>query len=175
MRGRSVASLGALLAFAMPVHAIPPPPPPPDPVVMAEADKLAEALVALDDGDLRLRARSALSREAFNWLVNVHPDVREPAVHRAFVDVVYARADAIWPEEQVNIRAGLVSQFRLMTATDLIAVRSFIASPAGQNFGRILVDSYFGLADRTASEVLYRRLFPELPGLLDTAQKRAAE
>lgn len=175
MRSRLFARLVAFLVVAMPVHAIPPPPPPPDPVVMAEADKLAEALIALDDGDLRFRARSALSREAFNWLVNVHPDVREPAVHRAFLDGVYARADAIWPEERTNIRAGLVSQFRLMTATDLIAVRNFIASPAGQNFGRILVGSYFGLVDRTASEVLYRRLFPELPGLLDTAQKRAAE
>lgn len=142
---------------------------------MAEAGKLAEELVALDDGDLHFRTRSAISQEAFNWLVNLHPDVREPAVLQAFSDAVYARVDAVWPEERPNIHAGLVGQFRLMSATDLIAVRSFIATPAGQNFGRILVDPYFGLADRTTTEVLYRRLFPELPGLLDTAQKRAAE
>jgi hypothetical protein len=142
---------------------------------MAEAEKLAEELVALDDGDLRFRSRSAMSQEAFNWLASVQPDVREPAVLQAFSEAIYARVDVVWPQERGNMRAGLVSQFRLMSATDLIAVRSFIASPAGQNFGRILVDSYFGLADRAATEVLYRRLFPELPGLLDTAQKRAAE
>lgn len=175
MRGRSLVILAAFLVFAVPVYAIPPPPPPPDLAVMAEADKLAEELVALGDDDLRFRARSAMSQEAFNWLANTHPDVRDPAVLQAFSNAVYARVDAVWPEERANVRAGLVSQFRLMSVTDLIAVRSFIASPAGQNFGSILVDSYFGLADRTATEVLYRRLFPELPGLFDTAQKRAAE
>lgn len=175
MRGRPLASLVALLAFAMPVHAIPPPPPPPDPAVMAEAHGLAEELVALNDGDLRFRTRSAVAGEALGWLAIVHPDVREQAVLQRFTAAIHSRVDAVWLEERANLHVPLANQFRLLSATDLIAVRSFIASPAGQRFAQMLVDSYFGLVDRAASDVLYRRLFPELPGLLAAAQKPAAE
>ena len=175
MRGRSLANLVALLAFATPAHAIPPPPPPPDPTVMAEAHGLAKELVAPNDGDLRVRTRSAVAGEALGWLAIAHPDVREQHVLQAFVGVIHSRVDAVWPEERANIDVPLVNQFRLMSATDLAAVRRFIATPAGQQFAQMLVDSYFGLADRTASDVIYRRLFPELPKLLDAAQKQAAE
>ena len=175
MRGRSLVSLVALLAFAMPAHAIPPPPPPPDPAVMVEANGLAKELVAPNDGDLRFRTRSAVAREALGWLAVAHPDVREQSVLQALVGAIYSRVDAVWPEEQANIYVPLVNQFRLMSATDLAAVRRFIATPAGQQFAEMLVDSYFGLADRAASDVIYRRLFPELPTLLDAAQKQVAE
>jgi len=174
VRGRSFASLVALLAFAMPAHAIPPPPPPPDPAVMVEANGLARELVAPNDGDLRFRTRSAVAEEALGWLAVAHPDVREQAVLQAFIGAIHARVDAVWPEEQANIYMPLVNQFRLMSATDLAAVRRFIATPAGQQFAQMLVDSYFGLADRAASDVLYRRLFPELPAMLEAAQKQVA-
>lgn len=175
MRCRSFVSLVALLAFATPAFAIPPPPPPPDPAVMAEANGLAKELVAPNDGDLRFRTRSAVAREALGWLAVAHPDVRDQAVLQAFVGAIHSRVDAVWPEEQANIYVPLVNQFRLMSAADLAAVRRFIATPAGREFAEMLVDSYFGLADRAASDVVYRRLFPELPKLLGAAQKPAAE
>lgn len=175
MRGRLFASLVAFLAFAMPAHAIPPPPPPPDPAVMAEANGLARELVAPNDGDLRFRTRSAVGKEALGWLAAVHPEVREQAVLHAFLGSVYSRVDAVWPEEQANIYVPLVNQFRLMSATDLAEVRRFVATPAGQQFAQMLVDSYFGLADNAASDVLYRRLFPELPAMLEAARRQAAE
>lgn len=175
MRGRLFASLAVLLFLAMPAHAIPPPPPPPDPAVMAEANGLAKELVAPNDGDLRFRTRSAVGKEALGWLAVVHPEVREQAVLQALIGAVHSRVDAVWAEEQANIYVPLVNQFRLMSATDLAEVRRFVATPAGQQFAQILVDSYFGLADRAASDVLYRRLFPELPAMLEAAQRHAAE
>ncbi|OHD00773.1 MAG: hypothetical protein A2885_12705 [Sphingopyxis sp. RIFCSPHIGHO2_01_FULL_65_24] len=115
-----------------------------------------------------------MAEEALGWLAVAHPDVREQAVLQAFIGAIHARVDAVWPEEQANIYMPLVNQFRLMSATDLAAVRRFIATPAGQQFAQMLVDSYFGLADRAASDVLYRRLFPELPAMLEAAQKQVA-
>ncbi len=176
MRNRSLLSFAALLAFAMPVHAIPPPPPQPDPAAVIEADKLAgELLVALDETSLQSWTSVAVSREALSWLATVHPDVWDPTVRETFYVTVQIRVDAVWAEERSNIDAAVANQFRLMSATDLIAVRGFIASPAGQSFRQALVGSYSGLADRAAFAVLYRRVFPEFPGLLDAAQKPAAE
>ncbi|WP_144037629.1 hypothetical protein [Sphingopyxis sp. KK2] len=174
MRGRSFANLVAVLALTTPAHAIPPPPSPPDPAVMDEAHGLARELVAPNDGDLRFRTRSAVANEALGWLAVAHPDVRDQVVLQAFIGAVQARVDAVWPEEQANIYRPLVNQFRLMSATDLADVRRFVATPAGQQFSRLLVDSYFGLADRAASDTLYRRLFPELPAMLEAAQKQVA-
>ncbi|MGH6652270.1 MAG: hypothetical protein ACREB7_14195 [Sphingopyxis sp.] len=175
MRGRSLVSLASLLAFAMPVQAIPPPPPPPDPTAVVEAGKLADELIALDEGELRYRTGFAVSSEVTGWLVTAHPDVRDPAVLRALHLAILARVDAVWPEERSNIRAQLANLYRLLSATDLVAARTFIASPAGQNFGRLLTGADIGLLDRAATDVLYRRLFPELPDLLAAAQKSATE
>lgn len=174
MRGRLLASLVAIPAFAVPAQAIPPPPPPSDPVVMTEANGLAQELLAPNDEELRFRTRSAVAGEALGWLAIVRPDIREPAVFQAFTDALYSRFDAVWPEERANIYVPLGNQFRVMSATDLAAVRRFVATPAGQQFSQLLVDSYFGLADRAASDVLYRRLFPELPAMLEAAEKLAA-
>lgn len=160
----------------MPAHAIPPPPPPPDPAAMMEADSLAHDLLAdLDEGSLRYRTVSAVSGDALSWLGTIHPDVREPAVRDAFYAAVSARAGAVWPEERSNIEAAVGNQFRFMSAADLIAARGFIESPAGKNFARLLVGSGFGLADRAAAAVLYRRVFPEFSEMLAAAQKPAAE
>lgn len=175
MRGRLLASLIAVPAFAVPAQAIPPPPPASDPAVMAEANGLAQELLAPNADDLRFRTRSAVAGEALGWLAIVRPDIRDQAVFQAFTDAIYSRFDAVWPEERAKIYVPLGNQFRMMSATDLAAVRHFIATPAGQQFAQILVDSYFGLADRAASDVIYRRLFPELPTLLDAAQKQATE
>ena len=177
MRGRSLISFVALLAFAMPVHAIPPPPPPPDPAAVIEADKLADELVALDEDELRSRIAFAVSSETTNWLMSEHPEVvGDPVVLRAFHLAILARVNAVWPEERSNIRGALANLYRLlMSATDLAATRAFIASPAGHNFGRMLVGADVRLLDRAATDVLYRRVFPELPGLLAAAQKPAAE
>ena len=176
MRDRSWHYLAAVSLFSVPAHAIPPPPPPPDPAAVIEADRLARELLAdLDEGSLRYQTVSAVSGDALNWLATVHPDVREPAVRDAFYAAVFARAGAVWPEERSNIEAAVGNQFRFMVAADLIAVRDFIESPAGKNFARTLVGSNFGLADRAAAAVLYRRLFPEFPEMLAVAQKPAAE
>lgn len=135
---------------------------------MMEADRLAHDLLAdLDEGSLRYRTVSAVSGDALSWLATIHPDVREPAVS--------ARAGAVWPEERSNIEAAVGNQFRFMSAADLIAARGFIESPAGKNFARLLVGSGFGLANRAAAAVLYRRVFPEFSEMLAAAQKPAAE
>lgn len=176
MRGRSLLCLATFLVFAVPVHAIPPPPPPPDPMAVIEAGKLAnELLVDLDESGLQYQARVGVCSAAISWLNIVHPDVRDPAVRDAFYAAVFARVDAVWLEERSNIDAAVANQFRFIPATDLIAARAFIASPAGQNFARTLVGSNFGLADRVAAAVLYRRVFPEFSGLLAAAQKQTAE
>lgn len=176
MRGRSFVCVVTLLAFAVPAHAIPPPQPPPDPAAVIEAAKLAEELlVDLDESGLQYQARVGVCSEAISWLTLVHPDVREPAVRDAFYAAVFARVDAVWSEERPNIGAAVANLFRYLPAADLIAVRAFIASPAGQNFARTLGGSNFGLADRTATAVLYHRLFPEFAALLAGAQKSAAE
>ena len=176
MRDRSWLCLAAVSLFAVPVQAIPPPPPQPDPAAVVEADKLAQELLTdLDEGSLRYQTVSAVSGDALSWLATIHPDVWEPAVRDAFYAAVFARAGAIWPEERSNIEAAVGNHFRFMSVADLIAVRGFIESPAGKNFARTLVGSNFGLADRAAAAVLYRRVFPEFPEMLATAQKPAAE
>ena len=176
MRGRSLVSLVALFAFAMSAHAIPPPPPTPDPAAVIEADALADELVGLDERELQDRTGFAVSSQARGWLATAHPELRDPAVGRAFHLAILARVDAVWLEERSNIQAVLANLYRqLMSATDLADTRAFIASPAGQNFGRMLVGADIRLLDTTASDVLYRRLFPELPELLAAAQKPAAE
>ena len=176
MRGRSWLCLATLSLSAVPAHAIPPPPPPPDPAAVIEAGKLAdELLLDLDESGLQYQARMGVGSEAVSWLNTFHPDVREPAVRDAFYAAVSARVDVIWPEERSNIDAAVANQFRFIPATDLIAVRAFVASPAGQNFARTLVSSNFGLADRVATLVLYRRMAPEFPELLAATQKPAAE
>ncbi|WP_432768091.1 MAG: hypothetical protein HEQ22_11735 [Sphingopyxis sp.] len=176
VRGRSIVSLVALLAFAMPVHAIPPPPPPPDPATVIEAGALADVLVGLNESDLKHRTGFAVASEAMGWLATTHPEIRDPAVLRLFHRAILARVDAHWLEERPDIAAGLANLYRqLMSANDLAATRAFFASPAGQNFGRTLVGADIRLLDNAASNVLYRRLFPELPGLLESAQRLAAE
>lgn len=175
MRGRSKLCFAILPFFAVPAHAIPPPPPPADPVVMAEAGKLADALIAVDERELRYRTGFAVSGEGTGWLVREHSDVHDAAVLRAFHLAILARVDVLWPEERPNIRAGLANLYRPMSATDLIATRSFIASSSGQNFGRLLVGADIRLLDAVATAVLYRRLAPELSELLEVAQKSATE
>ena len=176
MRVRSWLFLTAISAFSVPAHAIPPPPPPLDPAALTEAGKLADALLAdLDESGLQYQARVAMSHEVRSWLEVVHPDVREPAVRDAFHAAAMARVDAVWPEQRASIGGAVANSFRFMSATDLIAARSFIESSAGQSFARTLAGPGFGLADRVAALVLYRRVFPEFPGLLAAAQKSAAE
>lgn len=178
LRGRSFVSLVAFLAFAiaMPVHAIPPPPPEPDPAAVIEADSLAHELIVLNESDLQDRTGFAVASEATGWLTATHPKVQDPAVLRRFHRAIRARVDAVWLEERSNIQAVLANLYRqLMSANDLATTRAFIASPAGQNFGRMLVGADIHVLDGAASDALYHRLFPELPGLLDAAQKRAAE
>lgn len=142
---------------------------------MAEASKLADALIAVDERELRYRTGFAVSGEATGWLVREHPGVDDPAVLRAFHLAILSRVDALWQEERSTIQAGLANLYRLMSAADLVATRSFIASPSGQNFGRLLVGADIRLLDAVATATLYRRLGPELPELLDAAQKSAAE
>lgn len=175
LRRRSPAILAALLAFAIPSHAIPPPPTPPDPVAMAEANRLADELIALAEEELRHRTRFAVSSEVTGWLVTTHPDLEDPATLRAFRLAILARVDAVWVEERPNIQADLANIYRLLPAADLTATRTFMASPSGRNFGRLLTGADIGLLDDAATAVLYRRLFPELPDLLAAAQKSAAE
>lgn len=173
MRGRSFFSVFAFLAFAIPVYAIPPPP---DPAAVIEADALAGELVALNERELQHRTGFAVSSEATGWLLRTHPEIRDPAVLRQFNLAILARVDAVWSEERSNVRAVLANLYhQLMSATDLAATRAFIASPAGQNFGRMLVGADIHLLDNAASSVLYRRLFPELPELLTAAQRPTAE
>jgi len=175
MRGRLFASFAALLAVATPAHAIPPPPPPPDPAVMAEANGLADELIALDEQELRYRTGFAVSSEATGWLLREHPDVRDPVVLGAFHRAIRAKVDAVWLEERPNVQAVLANLYRLITARDLVAARSFFASSSGQNFGRLLVGADIHLLDTSAAAVLYRRLGPELPAMLEVAQKQMAE
>lgn len=176
MRGRSLVSLVAFSAFAMPAHAIPPPPPPPDPAAVIEADALADELLALNEMELQDRTGFAVSSEARGWLARAHPEMRDPTVLRAFHLAILARVDDVWSEERSNIRTALANLYRQsMSADDLAATRAFIASPAGQNFGRMLVGADIHLLDRAASDVVYRRLFPDLPGLIAAAQKPAVE
>ncbi|UKK84042.1 hypothetical protein L7H23_15955 [Sphingopyxis sp. BSN-002] len=143
---------------------------------MIEADALADELIALNESELRHRTGFAVSREATGWLRTAHPEISDPTVLRQFHLAILARVDAVWPEERSNVRVTLANLYRqLMLATDLAATRAFIASPAGQSFGRMLVGADIHLLDDAASGVLYRRLFPELPELLAAAQKPAAE
>lgn len=174
MRARSWLCLAALSIFVAPAHAIPPPPP--DPAAVTEAGKLAdELLVDLDESGVQYQARMSVCRDAMSWLDTVHPDVQNPYVRNEFYAAIGTRVDAVWPEERANVNMAVANQLRFLPATDLMAVRAFIASAAGQNFARMLAGSNFGLADRVASQVVYRRVFPEFSGLLAAAQKSAAD
>jgi hypothetical protein len=96
-------------------------------------------------------------------------------VLRALHLAILARVGALWSEERPNIQAQVANLYRLLSPDDLVSARAFIASPAGQNFGRLLTGADIGLLDRATTEVLYRRLFPELPDLLAAAQKSATQ
>lgn len=155
------------IAAAPSGQAIPPPPPEGSPDAIRLSQAIAELLIARQEADLRWRTAHAVAQEASAWAMRTHAQDYgvDAALDRRFHDTVRARSMVIWDEARGEILTSVARHFAALPDSDLRGILAFLQQDPGRGLALILASGDLRVFDADATGVIYRRLFPELPGL----------